>query len=211
MPELENHSQAWSRMYQFRKRFPKRRWQYDEHCPIRMRGYTELVFGNLPPKLRKKIDSAVKRGYTLEESTQLPTIIRLIEEFNPICKPFAIGYMGKTEMSVYVPKLEQAEELRQVLKAVVVMTDKIKMQDINVGTIDKGMWPVTCSVAHVLGEDPASTTAHLKPCFTGMRGAIGEFLNCWAKEREAVAKWCADDACTIRIPFDSHKDRNNES
>lgn len=207
MPDLEGHSHAWHRMYDFRKRAPKVNWQSDADCSLRMRGYTELVFGNLPPKLRKKIDSALKRGYMLEDSTQLKPVIRLIEKHNPVSKDFVIGYVGKTDMEIFVPTPEQAAELCDTLKAGVVMTDKIKMQALHVGTPRRNMHPVVCRVAHA--EDASGHAAHLKPCFTELRPLMNNALESWASDREAVARWCADDACTIRIPFDSHKDRKD--
>lgn len=201
---LETHSSAWSRAYNIRNS-AKGGWEGDSACPIRLRGYTELVMGNIDPKLRKKIDTAVRRGYMLESRTQLPMYLSMFRERNPIGN-IPIGYIGKTAMTVYLPDEDSAKLLEQELQALLVMTEAIKNKArFNVIAHDySGYWILNI---HAYAKEAKGRTAHLLSAFNGMRPVIDEALSPDAHTREKFARWCADDATTIRIPFDSHKGR----
>lgn len=214
-PKLETHEVAWDRVAGYRQATRQRarwsrRWEKDVDCAIRMRGYTELVFGNLDSKVRKKIDSALKRGYGLEKNTQLPHLLRMIEQFNPI-QPVPIGYVGKTEFNVYVPTVDEAEDLRKEIIAVNAMTDGFKGNRVKVGGTMHGYHSVLMQWAERKDEDDSAkrwnSASHLKPCFTQIRPCIDSWLDSDAAVREEIARWCAKDDSTIRVPFDSHKRR----
>ena len=205
---LENHSQAWSRMYNFRKRVkvkPKShqsKWQSDADCPLRMRGYTELVMGNLDDQLRKKIDTAIRRGYALENRTQLPFLLRLIEKNNPVTQCVRIGYIGKTEFELWMPTAEYAVDLSKELYAVTVMTDAFKGQKVKTDGRQ-----VSCYISS--RSDATGEAQHLRAAFTELRPAIDDYMRIGAADREKLARWCLNDESVIRIPFDSHKERSN--
>lgn len=213
LPKLETHSTVWHRVHEYRSAVKSKgrwqtRWQKDKECPIRMRGYAELEFGNLDDKLRKKLDSALKRGYALENTTQLPHLLMMIEQFNPIQR-LAIGYIGKTTFQVYVPTVDEAEDLRRELIATNTMTDSFKGNKVEVGSPRYGYYSVCMQWAERKDEDDNSSrvnsASHLKPCFTKLRPCIDSWLDNDAAVREEIARWCANDNAVIRFPFDSHK------
>lgn len=202
---LETHSSAWNRMYDYRKRW-KTHWQQDDECPIRMRGYTELVFGNIDAKLRKKIDTALRRGYTLEDNTQLPVVLGLIIAHCPVAN-VPIGYVGKTDLRLYVPTMEDAKNMCDELNALSVLTDSFSGNQFRYHP-GAGLLGYSYVGARTLRKDAGvGHAAHLKSAYKEMRPAIDQWLEPEAALREKMARWCADDATVIRIPFDSHRDR----
>lgn len=211
MNQLETHERAWDRVYWFKKLAAKRghSWMKDKDCPIRMRGYSELVFGDLDPKLRKKVDSALKRGYALERRSGLRTILDLVCRYNPIQK-FPIGYLGKSEFELYLPTEEAAVDLRQEILALNTMTESFRGKNDRFTVGGRTKYGYTClSVYWIAARNVGKHDSHpqLRPCFTKMRPAIDEYMAQDAAVREQVARWCNDDDLTIRIPFDSHKER----
>ena len=208
MPEslLETHSRAWSRNHSFRSAVKGSNWMPDDECPMRMRGYTELVFGNLDPKLRKKIDTALKRGYALENRTQLPIVLAFITKFCPVAN-VPIGYVGKTELRIYVPELEDAKNMCDELNALSVLTDSFKGKQVERAP-GMGMMGYSCVRANTHRKGIAYTrTSHLISAFTELRPAVDQWMEKDAAKREQIARWCADDSSAIRVPFDSHKER----
>ncbi len=199
---LETHSEAWGRQYEWRRK-SKKGWIPDHEAPIRMRGYSELIFGNLDPKLRKKLDSALKRGYRLENSTQLPSLIRMVMNHNPIAN-VPIGYIGKTDMTIWLPTLHDANDLQSELEAQTVMTEAFDGKNINTMS-GKQDWFAVRVLAQRAGAK--GQCAHLVSTFKEMRPAIDEWMAKEAKVREDIARWAANDATVIRIAFDSHKER----
>ncbi len=204
---LEDHGTAWNRAYYFRKLFkPKKvkgkplgsRYMSDADCPIRLRGYTEVKMGNVDDRLRKKIDTTIRRGYQLENKTQLPRLMRLIEKHNPIA-PIKIGYMGKTEFTLYMPTSDEAIDLQKELHAMTVMTDAFEGHKIR-------LYGVRVSCQITARADAKGEAQHLRAAFTELRPAIDSYMALWASEREAIARWCSADDAVIRVPFDSHKD-----
>ncbi|VAW79646.1 hypothetical protein MNBD_GAMMA15-1663 [hydrothermal vent metagenome] len=206
----ETHSVAWNRTYYFRQLYkPEKKdgrhigpsWMSQEDCPIRLRGYTEIVMGDIAPKLRKKIGVTIRRGYQLEKNTQLPWVLRPIEKHNDVA-PIRIGYVGKTEFILFMPTAELAVDLQKELHALTVMTEVFSGQGIRArGT------KVTCNISS--RSDAKGKQAHLRSAFKELRPAIDDHMALWAREREKVAEWCANDKSVIRIPFDTHKDKAN--
>ena len=206
MPELEWHSAAWHRCYQYRNAGSG--WTSESLCPIRLRGYSELVMGLVPPKMRKAIDSALKRGYRLSGKTDFTQVLGIIRTHNPIEK-IPIGYIGKSRFNVYVRR-EDGQELQQALKGMAVMTETFDGDSVR---IQPGP---TYSEVYVrewisAGGKGSSDQPQLKASFTHARQVIDTYMERDAAVRERIARWCANDDCTIRIPFDSHKEKDNAS
>lgn len=202
---LETHSSAWNRAHEIRRRV-KNGWEHDSDSPIRLRGYTELVMGNIKPKLRKKIDTAIRRGYTLENRTQLPLYLSFIRGHNPIMA-LPIGYIGKTSMDIYLPNEDDVKELKRELQAQLVMTEAHSKGTSNFSVNahrHSNYWVLRVSA---YAADAAGKCPHLVSAFKEMRPAIDEWLSSDAHNREKIARWCANDASTIRVPFDSHRNR----
>lgn len=208
MPDdlLETHSRAWNRSHSFRSAVKGSNWMPDDKCPIRMRGYTELVFGNLDKKLRKKVDTALRRGYALENRTQLPILLAFITKFCP-AGSVPIGYIGKTELRIYVPNLEDAKSMCDELNALSVLTDSFKGNQMQRAP-GMGTMGYSCVVARTLAKSaPHTRTGHLMSAFTDLRPAVDQWMARDAVKREHMAHWCANDSSVIRVPFDSHKER----
>ncbi len=180
----------------------------DDECPMRMRGYTELVFGNLDAKLRKKIDTALKRGYSLENRTQLPILLAMLQKFCP-AGSVPIGYVGKTELRIYIPDLDDAKNMCDELNALSTLTESFKGQCVRRAP-GMGCKGYHCVVAYTLRKGATGQNRHLVSAFTELRPAIDQWMEKDATVREQVARWCADDSSVIRIPFDSHKEWKNE-
>lgn len=199
---LETHSTAWSRAFEWRKSAKGRSWMPDKEDPLRMRGYTELIMGNLDDKLRKKLDSALRRGYALENRTQLPALLCLVRDHCPVAK-VPIGYIGKTELNLFLPTAEDAADLARELQAQTTMTDAFDGSKL----IARGSWQDWhCIHVYASRKDATGRCPHLVSTFKEMRPAIDEWMAANAAVREDIARWAADDATTIRIAFDSHRD-----
>ncbi len=205
-PEWESHSSAWSRTFNYRSK-GKKTWMCDADCPIRMRGYTELWLGDLGVKLLKKIDTALRRGYALERESQLRPILSMLEKFHPKGMP-PIGYVGKTELTLFLATEDEANDLRKELDANTVMTEAFIGSKIRVSKGRNRWWIVQVSLYKSRGE--RGNTKHMAPCFTELRVTIDEWMKSGADAREAFARWCAEDNRVIKIPFDSHLKRGAE-
>ncbi len=203
-PKWETHSSAWSRVFGFRKHGKGGAWVSDTGCPIRMRGYTELWLGDLDAKLRKKIDTALRRGYALERNSQLRPVLDMLEKVAPKQMP-PIGYVGKTELSLFLATEDEADDFQRELNANTVMTEAFKGSRIVVRSGRNGWWLIYVDLFKPRGE--GGCTKHMAPCFTELRVTIDEWMKPGASVREEFARWCAEDNRVIKIPFDSHLKR----
>jgi len=210
MPDLEGHGSAWHRCYEIRG--AGKGWMQEGVCPIRLRGYSELIMSRIIPKVRKKIDTALKRGYRLDAKKDHVTLLNMICKHNPI-QPVMVGYVGKSRFNVWVPNLEDAKDLRQELDAQTVMTEAFKGANIcvNAGKSISGYHEVYFRAQEFAGGKGSKNQPQLKARFTEIRFAIDEWMEKDAAVREQVAKWVARDDSVIRIPFDTHKEEANES
>lgn len=201
--EIEKHGDAWHRVY-FIKRAMK--WPRESECPIRLRGYSELIMRRIPARVRKKIDSALKRGYRLDEKDDSTRLLRFICDHNPVA-PITIGYVGKTNFNVWVATPEEAIDLQKELQAQTVMTESIEQSLINrQATPSKhGYYEVYVRQWIEAGGKGSSNQPQLKSQFSEMRVAIDEWMQIDAPIRERIARWCACDNSIIQVPFDTHQ------
>lgn len=208
MPKVEWHSTAWHRCYEYRRSGSG--WVTERLCPIRLRGYSELVMGNVPAKLRKTIDTSLKRGYRLSGKSDLCEVLNIILNHNPIAA-IPIGYIGKSKFAVYA-HWDDAKELQQALKGMAVMTETFDGDSVRMrGKMSSGYREVYVSEWIRAGGKGSSNQPQLKASFTHARQVIDTYMERDAAVREQIARWCANDDCTIRIPFDSHKEKDNAS
>lgn len=202
MAKLEEHSTAWNRCYNIRK--DGRGWTREDVCPIRLRGYSELVMGRIAPKQRKAIDSAFRRGYRLSDKPELKILCNLICAHNPV-QPINLGYVGKSNFQVYVPYREHAEELQQELRAVAVMTETFPGDEVQISSVDaRGYSEVYLRQWIRAGGKGDPDQPQLKASFKHVRPVLDTWMAADAKVRECIARWIAQDDATIRIPFDTH-------
>ena len=204
MPELEWHSAAWHRCYQYRSAGSD--WTTERLCPIRLRGYSELIMGRVPPKMRKAIDSALKRGYRLSGKADFTQVLSIILDHNPIEK-IPIGYIGKSRFNIYVRR-EDGEELQQALKGLSAIDEKFDGDSVRLQP-GSGYSEVYVREWIRAGGQGSSNQPQLKASFTHARAVINTYMEKDAAVRERIARWCASDDCTIRIPFDSQKEKDN--
>lgn len=205
MPDLEGHSDAWHRVYTIRKATG---WASEDACPIRLRGYSQLIMGRIAPKLRKKIDSALKRGYRLDAKKDHEMLLNMICKHNPI-QPIRIGYVGKSRFSVFVLSHEDAIDLQKELLAQTLMTDAFKGRDINIHEVGPGYYEVWYRARENSGGKGSKNQPQLKARFAHVRYAIDEWMEQDAAVRERIAAWAAGNDSRIMIPFDTHKEENN--
>lgn len=201
--KTEGHGSAWNRVYHIRKTYG---WGKAGRCPIRLRGYSELVMERIRPKLRKKIDTALKRGYRLDGKDDLVKILDMICSYNPI-QAIVIGYVGKTRMSIYLPTRDDADDLKRELEAQVVMTEAFKGAELRVLHSDNPTGyehEVFLKQWHNAGGKGSRDQPQLKAVTRECRFAIDEWMDKEAAVRERIAHWCAQDDSVIRIPFDTH-------
>ena len=210
MTNMETHSAAWNRVYHYRNQGGSNEYVAERKCPIRLRGYSELVMGRVPAKLRKAVDTAIRRGYRLSEKAKLVTLVRLVSLHNPIAT-VPIGYIGKTNFSIFT---KDPDDLLEQLGALSAIDEKLAERDIDRRTDfnEYGYCEVYCR-EYIRGGGGAYSKEQpqLKSCFRHARSIVDTFMEKDAAVREQIAKWCADDNCTIRIPFDTHKEQTNES
>jgi hypothetical protein len=165
-----------------------------DEVPLRMRGYTEIVMGNLPQRERKAIDTSLRRGYSLAESNRAALILNLIAK----SVDFDIGYLGKTRGSLWLPSSAARDACLQHLEAQLVMTEKFSAK----GLKARGDNRISIQVDQEWGDNP------LKSHMTELRVVVDEHMAHWAVDREKLANSLLTDDAAIRIPYDSHKGRN---
>lgn len=201
LTELEGHSMAWHRCYEYRS---TNKWIGEDKCPIRLRGYSELVMARVPPKMRKAIDSALKRGYRLSAKKDFRHVMELILENNPIQKFIPIGYVGKSRFSVKV-NADVAVEMLDTIKGLSVIDEKFDGSSVR---MQQGSPYCEIYVREWIeaGGKGSKNQPQLKANFSHVRAIIDTYMEKDAAVREQIAHWCAADDCTIRIPFDSHKE-----
>lgn len=201
--EIEGHREAWHRVYNIKKEMG---WPSESNCPIRLRGYSELIMHRIDKRVRKKIDSALKRGYSLDKKQDFARLLKMICDYNPI-QPITLGYIGKTNMSVWVKTADEAADLKQELRAQTVMTESMNQHliDRQATPSHHGYYEVYVRQWIEAGGKGSSEQPQLKPQFTEMRVAIDEWMQHEAALRERIAHWCAQGDSVIQVPFDTHK------
>lgn len=165
-----------------------------DEVPLRMRGYTEIVMGNLLQKERKAIDTSLRRGYSLAKDNRAANILSLITG----SVDFSIGYLGKTRGSLWLPSTTARDACLQHLEAQLVMTEKFNAS----GLRARGSNGISIQVRQEWGDNP------LKSYMTELRVVVDEHMAHWAVDREKLANSLLADDAAIRIPYDSHKGRN---
>jgi len=200
--KLESHSAAWHRVYYIKKAMG---WPSESNCPIRLRGYSELIMRRIPARVRKKIGSALKRGYRLDQKADFKKLLDFICKYNP-AQPIDIGYIGKTRFDVWVPTQDDALDLQKELQAQTVMTEAVEGGKINITATpsDCGYWEVFVRQWLRAGGKGSSNQPQLKAQMSELRVPIDEWMEHDAPVRERIARWCADDHSILRIPFDTH-------
>ena len=201
---IEKHGDAWHRCYFIKKEMG---WPIEANCPIRLRGYSELIMRRISGRVRKKIDSALKRGYALDQKADFKRLLTFICDYNPI-QPITIGYVGKTNFNVWVKTAEDAIDLKKELRAQTVMTEAVNQRLIDRAATpsDHGYYEVYVRQWIEAGGKGSSDQPQLKSQFSELRVAIDEWMEEDAPIRERIARWCDDDNSTIRIPFDTHQE-----
>ena len=189
---LEGITAAWNRWVKCWKRSD--RFCEDFDVPIRMRGYSEIVMGNLPKKERKALDTALRRGYSLAQSNRMFVVLSLVLK----TVDFSIGYLGKTRGSLWFPDSDVRDECIKHIEAQLVMTEVFKAE----GLAKHGAHVIRIQVRQDWGDNP------LKSHMTELRTVVDEHMTLWAYQREKLADSLLPDAAVIRIPYDSHKGRN---
>ena len=201
---IEKHGDAWHRCYFIKKAMD---WPKESDCPIRLRGYSELIMHRIPARVRKKIDSALKRGYALDQKADFKRLLKFICDYNPI-QPISIGYVGKTNFNIWVKTAEDATDLKKELRAQTVMTEAVNQRLIDRAATpsDHGYYEVYVRQWIEAGGKGSSDQPQLKSQSSELRVAIDEWMEEDAPIREQIARWCDDDNSIIRIPFDTHQE-----
>ncbi len=205
---IERHTVAYHRVYYIKREMG---WPHERNVPIRLRGYSELIMSRIHPRIRKKIDSAIKRGYTLDQKPDFTGLLKFICKYNPI-KPIHIGYVGKTRMDIWLPTEDEAHDLCKELKAQVVMTEALEGKEINTNATpsDTGYYEVYVRMWLHAGGKGSEDQPQLKSLVGDFRGAVDEWMARDAPAREQVAHWCAQSNSTLRIPFDTHQKEDDD-
>lgn len=187
MPSEEHLYTATNRLYEARKGKQKPRYILDED-PLRLRGYTEIRMNMVSPRHRKLIDSALRRGYTLQEG-RVGAYLRVITD----AVPWRIGYVGRTRAHLWMPTEQMRDELYHHIQAQLVITEKFPKE-----AVDKdGSNYVSIYVNAAYGDE-------LKAHMTEARLVIDEHMKKWRKFRIDFAKQVANDDYIARKVFDSH-------
>lgn len=203
MMEIENHAVAWGRVYNIKKAMG---WPHEKGVPIRLRGYSELIMNRIHKRVRKKIDSALKRGYTLDQKPDFTGLLDFICKYNPI-QPISVGYVGKTRMSIWLPTLDEANDLKKELRAQVVMTETLEGREINVAATPRnGYYEVYVRLWLHAGGKGSSDQPQLQNLVSNFRAPVDEWMLHGAAIREQIAHWCAQSDSTIQVPYDTHKE-----
>jgi hypothetical protein len=187
MTSLTTAWNAWVTCW--KKHEPK--WEVEDYLiPLRMRGYLELRMGNMSDKERKHIDASIRRGYKLANNTRWATclehLLRIVD--------WKVSYIGKTNADLWFPTTEMRDRCIKLMEAQLVMTGKFSARDLR----ERGDNGISIRVS-----TRKATKAHL----TELRVVVDEFMAEWAAEREQFARSLKPDDATVRVPFDSFKER----
>lgn len=186
---VEKLTPAWNRYVEV--------WKYThkkmDDNPMRLRGYTELPMAAIADKERKQMHSAVLRGYRLAASNRptqlLNVLINLVD--------YKIGYVGKTQCSLWFPSKDARDSCRDHLEAQVVMTDKFSADSIRMW--DENSFNVWVNTSRWNNDQ-------LKAHMTEARLVFDEHMAKWSQDRQWLADKIADDSWIARVPFDSKGD-----
>lgn len=202
--KLESHGEAYHRVYFIKK---KMGWPKESEVPIRLRGYSELIMRRIDKRVRKKIDTAIKRGYALDKKQDFARLLKFICDHNPIL-PISIGYVGKTNMNVFVRTPDDAIDLQKELQAQTVMTESLEQHLIGrqASPSEHGYYEVYVRQWVEAGGKGSPDQPQLKAQFTELRVAIDDWMEHEAPIRERIARWCADGNSVIQVPFDTHQE-----
>lgn len=187
---IETLTKAWNTWYHTWKRTDSRS-SCDHHIPLRMRGYLELSLNdpNVTDRERKEIDTSLKRGYTLSKNNRT----RKLLDYLLRSRDFYIGYMGKSNGSLWFPDSDVRDRCLHLCEAQLVMTQKFSAGFMSA----RGDKMIRFDVK--TGQRQA---AHLSE----LRLVIDEFMAEWAQPREQFARELRE-GLVVRVPFDSFKER----
>jgi hypothetical protein len=193
---IEDGGTAWNRWVKTYKKQPP--GEYLDHLiPIRLRGYSEIVMSDLTDRERKAIDTTLRRGYALSQSPRWCLVLDLILS----TVDWDIGYLGKTQGTLWFPNKKARDACRKHMEAQLVMTEKFRASDLR----NYGPNKLYISV----GVDRWSND-HLKAHFTELRQVADAELATWKRKRVLLANKLKPDTAVVRVPFDSKKDDDDE-
>lgn len=192
-------------------------WTLQRECPVRMVGMAQIRTGDIPDKWRKRMDSAIRRGYALENRTVLPILLEIFAHLRDPCIP--IGYIGKQQGYVWIHEDDFADAEKEIV-AWYMMTDEVNDNHVRIVKSVRSIphcflgdgTPVVGGLKLMTGSFMASGTSgmsepQLKHAAKGFRKGVDTYLAKWAKEREALADELQDDNYTVVMPFDSYIDK----
>lgn len=192
-------------------------WRTQKSCPVRMVGIAELRTGDIPDKWRKRMDTAIRRGYALENRTVLPTFLDIF--CNSVTPVIPIGYVGKQDGSVWISD-DDYEDAKKAVVSWYMMTGEAveahlqtRKSDYVQSYIHGRTHAAPGELIRFDAEFPAPSQGgdeapHLRSASKGFRKAMEPYLAKWAREREKLADALQRDDYTVRIPFDSHIERS---
>lgn len=196
-------------------------WHRQEEAPMRVVGVFQMRTGDIPDRWRKRMDSAIRRGYMLENRTILPELVSLFA--STADTPVPIGYVGKQDGGVYLLEDDVGAAWDSVVSWYM-MTGEAREENVRRHNSSAYVW---CGGHHVdvalshgmdalglvkfgasfyVGND-GSEAPQLKHAAKGFRKAVDPYLEHWAEPRNALADALQDDDYIVRIPFDSHLNR----
>ena len=190
---IEVGAYAWNRWIDAYKKQPQGQGQ-DHLVPLRLRGYSEIVMGDLSAKERKAIDSTLRRGYSLSRSPRWMVLMRLILR----TVDWSIGYLGKTQGTLWFPNTEDRDKCLNHMEAQLVMTERFSADALREYGDDKILVKVDTGYNYTANEQK-----QLKAHFTELRLVADEYMAMWAAPREQLANSLLSDDAVVRVPFDT--------
>jgi len=211
---------VWNQLY---RRAPNRLFNAEGDVPIRVQGFATLTMKDIPENYRKRMDSAIRRGYLLESNTPTPALLELA--LAGMEDPPPIGYVGKQSGYIWLDSVEEAEEAFKTVISMNMLIDEVADQNLRHRIEAHGGVLTECWFQDHFREsvreakagmvllrveaylDDGSAAPQLKHAAKGIRKGFDEALKAWANRREKAAKVIADDDYTVAIPFDSFAGR----
>lgn len=208
-PIVEPMYDAYSR---YRRTHHRAGWGDGSKHPFVMRGESELRMSMIKSRTYNKMLNSITKGYLQEQHTMMPHVVKIATLASPF-RRFPVGYLGKTQFTLWMPSEGAAINLRKEIVALNTMVDAVKSQSVIVsGTTKWGFHAVECS-QYVSSWDPnptgsnyAAPTQQLKPLFNQLRTVIDANMKTWLAMREPFVEWLIERPI-ITIPFDSTTNR----
>jgi hypothetical protein len=179
---------------------------------MEVHGRTTLHINQIPTPIKKKMLSAVKKGYAQAQNGLWPQVLRFLSIQTGMQNSIPIGYVGKTQFLVWLVDDGGFEEKYDELMAMVTLTgdfsaSSLRLPNKNGNTgpygvpVIPGYQPVECQVRwDDMKKSPNNMANHLMTHFSQVRHLLDRYMVEQAHLRKPLIDLINSDEI-IEVPF----------